>query len=81
MNTSVARIGFAIIALAVAVFTFGSRISGSALAAAPSAVPAAVVDNKLAAAPGQETAVFAGGCFWGIQAVYQHVKGVKSAVS
>jgi peptide-methionine (S)-S-oxide reductase len=30
---------------------------------------------------GLETAVLAGGCFWGIQAVYQHVKGVKNAVS
>ena len=28
-----------------------------------------------------ETAVIAGGCFWGIQAVYQHMKGVKNAVS
>ncbi|HEF4758645.1 TPA: peptide-methionine (S)-S-oxide reductase MsrA [Pseudomonas putida] len=28
-----------------------------------------------------ETAVFAGGCFWGVQGVFQHVKGVKSAVS
>jgi peptide-methionine (S)-S-oxide reductase len=30
---------------------------------------------------GLETAVIAGGCFWGIQAVYQHVKGVSNAVS
>jgi peptide-methionine (S)-S-oxide reductase len=30
---------------------------------------------------GLETAVFAGGCFWGVQGVFQHVKGVTSAVS
>src|SRR5690242_4297122 len=30
---------------------------------------------------GLETAVLAGGCFWGIQAVYQHINGVKNAVS
>jgi peptide-methionine (S)-S-oxide reductase len=70
-----------LIALAVVTgFGFLSR-TPSALVAAPSAVPAPALDNPLAAKPGQETAVFAGGCFWGIQAVYQHVKGVKSAVS
>ena len=33
------------------------------------------------AAPKTETVVFAGGCFWGIQSVFQHVKGVVSATS
>jgi peptide-methionine (S)-S-oxide reductase len=33
------------------------------------------------AATGLQTAVIAGGCFWGVQAVYQHTKGVTSAVS
>lgn len=33
------------------------------------------------AKPGLEKAVFAGGCFWGVQGVFQHVKGVTSAVS
>ena len=35
----------------------------------------------LPAHAGTETAVFAGGCFWGVQGVFQHVKGVESAVS
>ena len=45
------------------------------------AVPAPAVDAKRAGASGQETTVVAGGCFWGIQAVFQHVKGVISATS
>jgi peptide-methionine (S)-S-oxide reductase len=47
----------------------------------PSALPTPAVDESLATAPGQETLVLGGGCFWGIQAVYQHVKGVTSATS
>ena len=45
------------------------------------AVPVAVVDEARAAAPAKERTVVAGGCFWGIQAVFQHVKGVISATS
>jgi peptide-methionine (S)-S-oxide reductase len=42
------------------------------------------IDPPAAEAPapdGLEAAVLAGGCFWGIQAVYQHINGVKNAVS
>lgn len=39
------------------------------------------MDATKAAKPGQQTAVIAGGCFWGIQAVFQHVKGVVNATS
>jgi peptide-methionine (S)-S-oxide reductase len=43
-------------------------------------VPAPAVDEKPGAA-GMETAVLAGGCFWGVQGVFQHVNGVVSATS
>jgi len=49
--------------------------------AASGTVPAAAIDAPLAKAKGKSVAVVAGGCFWGIQAVYQHVKGVTAAVS
>src|SRR6202521_4985002 len=48
---------------------------------ASAAVPTPVVDEAKATAPAKQTAVVAGGCFWGIQAVFQHVKGVVSATS
>jgi len=49
--------------------------------AAGFAVPGPAVDAAKTAQSGEQTAVVAGGCFWGIQAVFQHVKGVKSATS
>jgi peptide-methionine (S)-S-oxide reductase len=45
-------------------------------AAPPAPIPAAKVDAPLAAAAGKQTAVFAGGCFWGTQSVFERVKGV-----
>ncbi len=44
-------------------------------------LPNPVVDTPAAAAKGAETAVLAGGCFWGVQAVFQHVKGVTRVIS
>ncbi|QHJ01666.1 peptide-methionine (S)-S-oxide reductase MsrA [Xylophilus rhododendri] len=45
-------------------------------------IPAPAQDIQAAAAPGKlQKAVFAGGCFWGVQGVFQHVQGVRQAVS
>jgi peptide-methionine (S)-S-oxide reductase len=44
-------------------------------------VPAPAVDAPAAGGEGLQTVVLAGGCFWGIQAVFQHVEGVHQAVS
>jgi peptide-methionine (S)-S-oxide reductase len=45
------------------------------------AVPNPAVDMAISTPKGEQTAVIAGGCFWGIQAVFQHVKGVINATS
>ncbi len=67
---------------------FAALIAGAACALAPFAAkaePAVAIPAPAVQAPapaaGLETAVLAGGCFWGVQAVFQHVKGVTNAVS
>jgi peptide-methionine (S)-S-oxide reductase len=44
-------------------------------------IPAAKTDVTLAATSGRQTAVFAGGCFWGTQAVFERVKGVLNTAA
>lgn len=46
-----------------------------------SSLPNPTQDMPLARTTSQQKAVFAGGCFWGVQLVFQHVKGVVSATS
>lgn len=50
-------------------------------AATVGTLPTPAVDAPKAATSGQATAVFAGGCFWGVEAVFKHVKGVSSSTS
>jgi len=50
-----------------------SRVNGQ--------VPAFAGESQPPAAKGKQTAVLAGGCFWGVDAVFKHVKGVSSVVS
>ncbi len=44
-------------------------------------IPDPAIDEPKAAFGGERVIVLAGGCFWGVEAVFSHVKGVKSAVS
>lgn len=71
----------AVLAAAAGVFAAGqSRSVFQARQEEPRLVPAPALDLPAADAA-IEVAVFAGGCFWGVQGVYQHTRGVVSAVS
>ncbi len=68
-----------------ALLAIGSLLAGGTLlsvgrAERPRAIPPPVADEP-ATDRASEVAVLAGGCFWGVQAVFQHVDGVTSAVS
>jgi peptide-methionine (S)-S-oxide reductase len=70
------------IAIVIAIFLFaGPAVRNLANAAEKSGLPDPAVNAPLAAKKGKATAVVAGGCFWGVQAVFQHVKGVKDVTS
>ena len=60
-------------------FMLGAMLPLMAMPKGP--VPPATTDVPLAQSAGRETAVFAGGCFWGVQAVFERVKGVISTAA
>ncbi len=65
----------------LSLLTLGSFASPMLQAAeAPVVIAAPVLDNAKAKGPLQ-TAVFAGGCFWGVEGVFEHVRGVRNVVS
>src|SRR5579871_4335044 len=78
-NAMSGRVSRLLLILALLVFAGGIACSAGEHAAVP--LPKPAVDAPLAATQGNQTAVLAGGCFWGVQAVFQHVKGVLSATS
>jgi peptide-methionine (S)-S-oxide reductase len=64
--------------LVVAGLVFAQRLTAATRGPVSLPVPAR---DELVVNAKTETAVFAGGCFWGIQSVFQHIKGVVSATS
>jgi peptide-methionine (S)-S-oxide reductase len=66
------RIAIALLAVGFVAFLF----TGSTKANVKGPVPVAVTDDAPALSPGRVKAVFAGGCFWGTQGVFERVKGV-----
>src|SRR5947208_3952185 len=69
------------LALAAALFAVHVGVTSSPRASALATFPAPTVDEPVGRPGASETAVLAGGCFWGVQGVFQHVKGVSAAVS
>lgn len=69
---------FVVMLGAAAVF---SNLAEAGAHAHSSSFPKPEIDQPVAGARGQEVAILSGGCFWGMQAIFQHMKGVVSATS
>ena len=72
-------LAFACVALCFALGAFG--VARLARAETRSGIPAPKDDAPVAQHPGKETAIFAGGCFWGTQSVFERVKGVVATTA
>jgi peptide-methionine (S)-S-oxide reductase len=66
--------------VAVALAAFGLSCGANA-DAVNKAIPAATLDTPAAEATGPQVAVLAGGCFWGLQGMFEHVRGVTKVVA
>lgn len=71
----------AAVAVTAAAFTFTSRGSAAAVAREPVAALMSAEPAPVGVAAASDTAVFAGGCFWGVEAVFESLEGVTDAVS
>ncbi len=67
-----------LVTIALFVLAFGCRAGAETI---NRAIPSPLVDTPAAEATGQQVAVLAGGCFWGLQGMFEHVSGVTKVVA
>ena len=79
MTVNRSRAGMLLLALPMLVMSLAACIDARGQSTPP--VPAPQVDAALASESKLDTAVLAGGCFWGLEGVFEHLDGVKSVVS
>ena len=80
MSRSILR-GTALLAAVIAMTAFLVRRHDAPAVAVPDATVTTGATSAVTSTAGRETAVLAGGCFWGMEGVYEHVKGVLEVVS
>jgi peptide-methionine (S)-S-oxide reductase len=81
VNRNFLNYAVALVIIPIALVLIGFRLSSASSRSTDAPVSAPALGAELAASPTEDTAVFAGGCFWGVEAVFDHVKGVKRAIS
>src|SRR5438132_1405690 len=67
--------------LGFALFLVGGITACGTATASVTEIPNPILDAPLTSARDEQTAVLAGGCFWGVEAVFEHVKGVIKVTS
>jgi peptide-methionine (S)-S-oxide reductase len=72
---------FFAISLSILGLTAAVALANAPRSATPTSVPDPARDVSVSTTSGEQTAVFAGGCFWGVEAVFEHLKGVSDVVS
>jgi peptide-methionine (S)-S-oxide reductase len=72
--------GGAVAGAAIAAVLVGATLNPTARSATPT-IPAPAFGAPAPADSGRQTVVFSGGCFWGVQAVFEHVQGVLNATA
>ena len=77
----VSKLTLAIVAAVLSVALLSAASAALSPAPAKAAFPDPATDEPLAKTSSQQQVVFAGGCFWGVQAVFKHTKGVLNSTS